>query len=101
MRLNYQSEKGCVYGDRCNKKSKKKGGAKGTVALFQESAQMGCVSQDSDSRKSIQHEPRMLGSKHAVKFSKGLLAPNQNFGKERVHREVLSKSVNLMSVVRS
>ena len=39
-----------------------------------------------------------LGSKHAENFSRAL-APNKNFGKERVHREELSKSVNLMSVV--
>ena len=32
---------------------------------------MGCVSQYSYLRKSIPHEPGMLGSKHAVKFSKG------------------------------
>ena len=32
---------------------------------------MGCVSQDSCPRKSIVREPGMLGSKHAVKFSKG------------------------------
>ena len=32
---------------------------------------MGCISQDSYPRKSILREPGRLGSKHAVKFSKG------------------------------
>ena len=53
-----------------NKKSKK-GGAKGSVAMLKESAQLGCVSQDSYPRKSILREPRMLGAKHAIEFSKG------------------------------
>ena len=50
-------KKGCIYGDKCrfrhvdaeeqpNKKSKK-GGAKGSVAILNESTQLGCVSQDS------------------------------------------------------
>ena len=34
-------------------KSQKKGDAKGSVALLMESAQLGCVSQDSYPRKSI------------------------------------------------
>ena len=33
---------------------------------------MGCVSQDSYPRKSILREPGNLGSKHTVKFSKGI-----------------------------
>ena len=53
-----------------NKKSNK-GGAKGSVATLKESFQLGGVSQDSYSRKSILREPGMLGSKHAVKFFKG------------------------------
>ena len=52
-------------------KMSKKGGAKGSVALLKESAQLGCVSQDSYPRKSIPREEGNLGSKHAVKFSKG------------------------------
>ena len=39
--------------------------------MFKESFQLGCVSQDSYPRKSIPREPGMLGTKHAVKFSKG------------------------------
>ena len=72
-----------------------------SVALLKESSQLGCVfqssqlgrvSQDSYPRKSFLRESGTFGgSKHAVKFSK--------FGKERVHREALSKSVHLMSVV--
>ena len=38
--------------------------------LLKESPQLGCVSQDSNLRKSIQREEGRLGSKHAVKFSK-------------------------------
>ena len=81
-------------------KKSKKGGAKGTVALLKESTQLGCVSQDSYPRKSILREDGKVGSKHAVKFSEGTghLAPHKNSGK-RVHREELSKSVNLMSAV--
>ena len=81
VRQNYKSEKGCAYGDRRhfrrveaegkpNKKSKK-GCAKGSVAILKESFQLGCVSQDSCPRTSIQREPGRLGSKHAAKFSKG------------------------------
>ena len=53
-----------------NKKSKK-GAAKGSVAILKEYIQVGCVSQDSYPRKSILHKSGMLGTKHAVKFSKG------------------------------
>ena len=81
MCQNYKSEKGVVYGDRCrfrhveecvkpNKSRKKKGGAKGSVAILKESRQLGCVSQDSYPRKSILREPGKWRSKHAVKFSK-------------------------------
>ena len=66
---NYQSETGCIYGNKCyfrhveadetpSKKSKKDG-AKGSVALLKESTQLGCVSQDSYPRKSsIQRKGR-------------------------------------------
>ena len=78
---NYKSEKGCMYGDICHfrhveaeekpSKKSKKGGAKGSIALLKESTQLGCVSQDSYSRTSILRDKGKLGSKHAVKFSKG------------------------------
>ena len=61
---------------------------------MKECTQVGCVSQDPFPRKSILREERKLGSKHAVKFSKGT-EHHKKIGKERVHR--LSKSVNLMS----
>ena len=78
---NYKSETGCTFGRTCffrhveaeekpSKKSKK-GGAKGSVALLKESTHLGCVSQDSYPRKSFLREEGKLGSKHAVKFSKG------------------------------
>ena len=47
---------------------------------------LGCVSQDSFPRKSILREPGMLGSKHAVKFSKFTWHQIIKIGKERVHR---------------
>ena len=52
-------------------KKSKKDGAKGLIALLKESAQLGFVSQDSYPRRSTPRERGKLGSKHAVKFSKG------------------------------
>ena len=52
------------------KKSKITGG-KGSVASLQESFPLGCVSQDSHPRKSMQRKEGNLGSDHAVSFSKG------------------------------
>ena len=52
-------------------KAQKKGDAKGSVAILKESIQLGCVSQESYPRKSFLREPGKVGSKHAVKFSKG------------------------------
>ena len=60
----------------------KTGGAKGSVAFLRGSFQLGCVSQDSDPRKSIPRKQGKLGSNDAFKFSEELL-----------------KRVNLMSVV--
>ena len=80
-------------------KRSKKGGAKGSVATWKESTQLDCVSQGSYPRKSIPREQGQLVSKHTVKFSKKTLGTKLKFGKERVHREELSKSVRLMSVV--
>ena len=68
---NYKSENGCICGRKCffrhveaeetpSKKSKKDS-AKGSVALLK----------DSCPRRSILREEGKLGSKHAVKFSKG------------------------------
>ena len=105
---NYKSETGCVFGKRCyfrhveaeenpNKESKN-GGANGTVALFKESIQFGCVSQDPRQGKSILWEEGTLRSNHAVKLSKGTWH-QRKFGKERVHREVISMIVSFMSVV--
>ena len=53
-----------------NKKSKT-GGAKGSVAIWKEFTQLGCVTQDSYPRKPILRELGRLGAKHAVNFSKG------------------------------
>ena len=75
--------------------------------MLEESIQLGCVSQDSSLKKSTLREPGMLGAKHAVQILQRHLHQNQNSGKkvsiarcsESVHREVLSTSVSLMSVV--
>ena len=77
----FKSESGCTCGEKCRycfvevdgasfKKSKKRG-VKGSVALFKESKQVGCVSQDSHPRKSSLRKEGKLGSNHTVKFSKG------------------------------
>ena len=72
---NYKSETGCNYGRKCRFRhveaekpstKAKKGGAKGSVASLKEYIQLGCVSQDSQPRRSVL---RQLD--HAVKFSKG------------------------------
>ena len=105
---NYKSETGCVFGKRCcfrhveaeenpNKESKN-GGANGTVALFKETIPFGCVSQDPRPGKSILWEEGTLRSNHAVRLSKGTWH-QRKFGKERVHREVISMIVSFMSVV--
>ena len=70
-----------IYGDKCHFrhveaegkpcKRSKKGGAKASVAILKETFFWVCVSQDSYPRKSIPREPVKLGTKHAVKFSKG------------------------------
>ena len=83
--------------EKLSKKSKK-GVAKGSVALLKESTQLGCVSQDSHPRKYILREKGKLGSNRAVKFSQGTWH-QKKIRKERVHGEVLSKNVNLTSVV--
>ena len=74
---NYKSEAGCNFGRTCffryvedeemSSKKSKKGGAKGSVAIMKESAQLGCVSQDSYPRKYILCGKGKLGSQ----FSKG------------------------------
>ena len=88
----------CVEAEGKPNKKSKKGGAKGSVAILKESAQFGCVSQDSYPSKSILREPGKLGTKRTVKFSKGTWHQIK-IRERKVHREVLSQSVRLMSVV--
>ena len=81
--LNYKSESGCKYGDRCHfrhtevdgqqSKKSKKGWWKRSVALLKESRQLECVSQYCLQKKSILREIGKLGSNHAVKFSKSTM----------------------------
>ena len=90
--LNYKSESGCQYGDKCRfphveaeekpSKKSKKDGAKGSVALLKDSTRLVCVSQE-----------RKLGSKHAVKFFTGTWHQIKNRERE------LSKGKNLTSVI--
>ena len=74
-------------------------GAKGSFAKLKESTQMGCVSQDSYPRKSIQREQGKLGSKHAVKFSKSTWH-HIKFRERKGPSRGVSKSVKLMSATR-
>ena len=98
MCQNYKSEKEVFSEGKPNKRSKK-GGAKGSVAILMESAQLGCVSQDSYPRKSVPSEPGMLGSKKRRQILRRHLTHQKETGKVSVHREELSNSVRLMSVV--
>ena len=87
-----------VISDMLRQKESLTNGAEGSVAMLKESIQLVCVSQDSYPRNSILREPGILGSKHAVEFSKGTWH-HINFRERKVHRRALSKSVNLMSAV--
>ena len=57
------------------------------------------MSQDSHPRKSIPREEGKLGSQIVLSNSSRICGTTSKFGNERVHREELSKIVNLMSVV--
>ena len=94
-------KKGCTHGKKCffrhfeaeekPDRRSKKGGAKGKVSLLKESTQLGCTSQDSYPRQSILHEPEDLGSKHAVKFSKGTWHQSEIREKKRPSQGVVRK----------
>ena len=101
MCLNYKSESGCTYGEKCrfrhteadgqpSKKSKQSGG-KGSVALLKDSTPLGCVSQDSCQRKSILRKDENLGSNHTVKFSKGAWHHIQIRVRQGPSRDVIQK----------
>ena len=79
-------------------KKSKEGGAKGSVAKIMESIQLGCVSQDFYPRKSFLHEPGNW-DRNAPSSSPKPLGTKLKFVKEKVHQEVLIKSVRLMSAV--
>ena len=109
MCQNYKSQSGCTFGDKClfrnlevdrqpNSKSKKSGG-KGSVALLKESIQLGCVSPDYSSKKSILRKLGNIGSSHTVNFSKGTWH-HEKKGKEKVHRKELFKSASLKKAIR-
>ena len=77
------SVSGCKCGDKCKflhteaggkpSKKPKKGGAKGSVALLEQTVQFGCVSHDSPQRKWTVREKGKLGSNHTVKFLKATM----------------------------
>ena len=73
-------------------KKSKKGGAKGSFAFLKESTKLCCVSPDSYPRKSILYEPGKLGSKNTLSNSPKARGTKLEFGKEREHRQELSKS---------
>ena len=91
---NYKYESGCKYGNRCYfrhveadekpSKNSKKGGAKGSVALLRLSTQLGCVSRDSHSRKSVRDQITPSNSPR-VRFTK------QKFGRKGPSRGVIQK----------
>ena len=74
--LNYKSESGCAYGEKCRfrhaeadgqpSKKSKKSGVRGPVALLKESFQMCCVSQDSHPKNSILRKEGKVGLNHTV-----------------------------------
>ena len=72
-------------------KSKRGVAQKGSVALRKEYIQVCCVSQDSQPRQSILRKAGKLGSKDAVKFSKGTWHQKKKLGKQgsiqRCHSE--------------
>ena len=72
-------------------KKSKKGGAKGSVALLKDATQFGCVSQDSYPRKSIPREEGKMGSRHAVRFSKGTWHQNQIRERKGPSRGIIQK----------
>ena len=106
MFLNYKSDSRCKHDDKCRfrhvepSKQSKKSGAKGSVALLTESTQLGCASQDCHPKQSI---PRKEEHWDQITPSNSPRARGtiQKLGKEMVHREDLSQSVNLTSVVRA
>ena len=81
MCLNYQSESRCKYGDKCRfRHTEVDGQPSGKVeekwcqvsgASLKESLQLGCVSQDSNSRRCILRKGCNMGSNHTVKVSTG------------------------------
>ena len=97
-----------LHGDKChfrhvetkgkpNKKSKK-GGAKGSVAILKQSIALGCVSQGSYP-KNLFYVNKENWDQHTPSKSPKALGTQLKFGKEEVHREVLTQSVRLVRVV--
>ena len=76
----------------------KKGGAKGSVAILK-SIQAACQSQDSHPRENLFYGKTEYWDRNTPSNSPKTIGTKLKFGKERAHREELSKSVRHMSVV--
>ena len=95
MCQNYKCTTRCKYDEKCqfrhidaeemSSKKSKEGSAKGSVALLKEEVQLGCVSQDSNPKKSILRKVGTTGIERVSgtqrKILRRHLAPNQNSGK--------------------
>ena len=85
--LNYKSESGCKYGDKCQFRHDEADGEpskksrKGSVALLKDSIQFVCLSPDSHPRKSIPRKRENVGIKSHHHVLQGHVAPHQNSGK--------------------
>ena len=66
--------------------------------MLKELAQMNCVFQDPHPKKSILRKEGQLGTSHKIQFSR-CTWHNVKLREKRVHRQVLFRSVSLMSVV--
>ena len=107
--LNYKSGEGCVKGDKCrfrhveeyvkpNKKSKKRWCER--ISCTTEGVYtVGLWISRFLSEKLYSAWARNVGIETRRQVLQRALGTKLKFGKERVHREVLSKSVHLMSVV--
>ena len=110
MCLNYKSESGCKYGDKCrfrhveadrrSSKTSKKSDMKRSVALLKDAVQLGCVSQDSHPNTSVARKERKIGIKSHRQILQGHVAPHQTSGKKGSITRSFFKSVRLMSAIR-
>ena len=99
--LNYKSESGCTYCEKCRFRhveadgqpstKSKKSGVKGSGASLEESTPLGCVSQDSHPRNSILRKEGQIGIKSHRRTLQGFVAPRENSGKKGPSQGVMQK----------